>query len=30
MGGMVGVIILAVLLPILELNTLAGQSLGAR
>jgi general secretion pathway protein F len=30
MGGMVGVIILAVLLPILELNTLAGQTIGAR
>lgn len=30
MGGMVGVIILAVLLPILELNTLAGQPIGAR
>lgn len=29
MGGMVGVIILAVLLPILELNTLAGQTIGA-
>ncbi|WP_374388878.1 type II secretion system F family protein [Sandaracinobacter sp.] len=29
LGGMVGVIILAVLLPILELNTLAGSSIGA-
>lgn len=29
LGGMVGVIILAVLLPILELNTLAGTSIGA-
>lgn len=29
LGGMVGVIILAVLLPILELNTLAGAPLGA-
>ena len=29
LGGMVGVIILAVLLPILELNTLAGASIGA-
>jgi general secretion pathway protein F len=29
LGGMVGLIILAVLLPILELNTLAGASVGA-